>query len=62
MAHEFGHNLGLAHDFLGDLEDRYDSQGNLCTGINGVMDYTRYFDKWTTCSYEDFLAADHSCF
>ncbi len=44
MAHELGHNLGMNHDFLSSPSDpRYDSQGRICTGINGVMDYsTRY--------------------
>jgi len=54
MAHELGHNLGMNHDFLSSPSDpRYDNQGNICTGINGVMDYAQR-DKWTTCSYQDF--------
>lgn len=61
MAHELGHNLGFSHDFLSSpSEFRYDSQGNICTGIMGVMDYGAV-DKWTTCSYEDYNIADHSC-
>jgi len=40
MAHEVGHNVGMGHDFDGAPENpRYDSQGNSCTYIGGVMDY-----------------------
>ena len=50
MSHDFGNG--------GTNDIRYDSQGNRCTGINGVMDYgvRNAVDKWTTCSKEDFAA------
>ena len=50
MSHDFGNG--------GTNDIRYDSQGNRCTGINGVMDYgaRNALDKWTTCSKEDFTA------
>ncbi len=40
MAHEVGHNTGMLHDFEGQpVNPRYDSLGNSCTNIGGVMDY-----------------------
>ena len=60
IAHELGHALGMNHDFGfgGPSDTRYDSSGNSCTGINGVMDYgsRSSVDKWSTCSEEDFSA------
>ena len=62
LAHEVGHNLGMQHDFDGAPGNpRYDSQGRLCTGIGGVMDYYGEVFQWSTCSVEDFENSDHSC-
>ena len=57
LAHELGHALGMQHDFKKDVT-RYDSKGNRCTGVNGMMDYVtrRSVNKFTTCSREDFAA------
>lgn len=57
LAHEIGHNLGMDHDFIGSQGViRRDAQGRSCTNIGGVMDYNqRPFDKWSTCSVQDFL-------
>ena len=57
LAHEIGHALGMYHDFGQTTSDiRYDSNGNRCTGLNGLMDYgsRSSVDKFTTCSKEDF--------
>jgi hypothetical protein len=35
---------------------RYDSAGNSCTDINGVMDSTDTPEQWTSCSVESFTA------
>ena len=60
LAHEIGHALGMYHDFGngGTSDIKYDSQGNRCTGLNGLMDYgaRRNVDKFSTCSREDFAA------
>ena len=59
LAHEVGHALGMYHDFGngGTSDIKYDSNGNRCTGINGLMDYgaRSSVDKFTTCSKEDFV-------
>ena len=59
LAHEVGHALGMYHDFGsgGTSDIKYDSNGNRCTGINGLMDYgaRSSVDKFTTCSREDFV-------
>ena len=53
-----GHNLGMVHDFL-DKEGkvpRFDSKGNPCSKIGGIMDYYGASNIWSTCSVEDFTA------
>jgi hypothetical protein len=58
LAHELGHNLEMPHDFIDPYADpksiRYDSKGNSCTNVNGIMDYSATPEKWTTCSVEKF--------
>ena len=41
IAHEIGHNLGMAHDFNGKQENTRTctTDGSSCTDIGGVMDY-----------------------
>ena len=57
-VHEFGHLLGMQHDFykdkLGNRDQRFDSSNNPCTGIGGYMDYYGVETKFSTCSVEDF--------
>ena len=35
---------------------RKDKKGKKCTGTNSIMDHPipNVYDKWSTCSYEDF--------
>merc|ERR1712113_684626 len=57
LAHEIGHNLGMAHDFGDSQSDpRYSSSGELCTNNGGYMDYLQNPYRWTSCSVEDFTA------
>ena len=55
-----GHSFGMHHDFdasKGSSNDpRYDSKGNVCTHINGVMDYMSKRTTWTSCSIEGLTA------
>jgi hypothetical protein len=48
----------MERDFIEPLtnpkEIIYDSSGNSCTDINGVMDNNPLVQKWTTCSVESF--------
>ena len=37
------------------LQARYDSNNNICHGIGAIMDYFQPdYNKWSTCSKEDF--------
>ena len=45
----------MYHDFGASTStNKYDSNGNLCTGIGGYMDYVSNPNKWSTCSVEDY--------
>ena len=46
MLHDFGNS--------GTSDLKYDSNGVLCTGIGGYMDYRSNPSKWSTCSVEDY--------
>ena len=48
----------MEHDFIGGNvnQNRYSSQGQLCTGIGGYMDYRANPTRWSPCSAEDFHA------
>ena len=55
LAHEIGHALGFGHDFNGNpSNNRYTSDGQLCTGVGGFMDYQNVDTNWSPCSKEDF--------
>jgi hypothetical protein len=53
----------MNHDYDGEPgTDRFDSQGQTCTNVGGVMDnYLEDVYQWTTCSVEDFSQSDNSC-
>jgi len=46
MAHEFGHLIGMAHDFEHSPSSGCDHQG--------LMSYDEYKETWSTCSVKDF--------
>ena len=48
--------MGAYHDFIEfpNIAARYDSIGNTCTDVGGIMDYGLFVEKWTQCSREDF--------
>merc|ERR1712008_388830 len=49
MAHEIGHNVGMAHDF----SNAHKTAG--CDGT-GIMSYGNPPNQWSTCSKADFTA------
>ena len=57
FVHEAGHNLNMAHDFLGFENGkkipRFSSKGAPCSDIGGYMDYWTGENKWSPCSVED---------
>ena len=52
MAHEVGHNLGMAHDF----SKTHGGESNPCNQENHIMSYGSSFEKWSKCSKKDFQA------
>ena len=65
MAHEIGHNMGMAHDFdqtKGNSEDpRFDSKGKKCTGLGGIMDYGIEKKIWYLLSFKNSVLNQNSC-
>ena len=45
----------MTHDFNKDKSKRLSSDGRLCTGVGGYMDYNPNPNVWSRCSVEDFL-------
>jgi len=46
MAHEFGHLIGMAHDFVHPSSSGCNHQG--------LMSYNKIEETWSTCSVQDF--------
>ena len=52
VAHEIGHNLGLAHDF----DERHGGKGSTCNQGHHIMSYGNWTGqtKFSSCSQKDF--------
>jgi hypothetical protein len=65
LAHEVGHNLGMAHDFA----TQHGGDGSAGSGPcdnEGLMSYGNHKSQWSECSVKDFTAQytvnkDHWC-
>ena len=49
IAHEFGHNLGMSHDF----SEKHSASG---CDMTGIMSYGPPINQWSACSKADFQA------
>ena len=56
LAHEVGHNLGMAHDFATQHGgDGTTGSGGPCD-FEGFMSYGNHKSQWSECSVKDFTA------